>query len=146
MPVAISFSERDLKRGATVEPAWYLLKIDSVSEKPSKDGNSTNYPVEATIIKNADNGDAKFAEVPVEWNFNSKAPGFALGFVKTLNPDLEIKAGARYDLQAAEGKQIEAFIANKIFEGRTLNDVTSQYRAAGTGEKLQAAKAAAPTA
>ena len=69
----ISFTDRDLLRGRVVDPAWYRMRIDNIGEAPSKDGNSTNYPVEATIVCNADNGNTEFASVPIDWNFNSKA-------------------------------------------------------------------------
>ena len=83
MPV-ISFSEKDLLRGKIVEPAWYRVRIDNIGEAPSKDGGSTNYPVEGVILKNADNGSEDFKGVPIEWNFNSKAIGFAVGFLQAF--------------------------------------------------------------
>ena len=61
MPM-IQFSERDMLRGEVVEPAWYVVNIEQIGEAPSKDGNSTNYPVEAKIVKNADNGNEEFCE------------------------------------------------------------------------------------
>ena len=127
MPI-ISFTDRDLLRGRVIEPAWYLVTIDNVGEAPSKDGGSTNYPVEATIIKNADNGSEEFKGMPVEWNFNSKALGFARGFLESFN--LELKAGARYELKSAEGKQIEVFIENGEWQGRMVNRVNHKYRPA----------------
>lgn len=139
MPIPVSFSEKDLKRGATVEPAHYLVRIDDVGVAPAKDGGSTNYPIDITVIKNADNGNDKFNDVPVTFNFNSKAMGFMLGFLKVLNPELEVKADQKYDLESAKGQLIEVFIGNKEFNGRILNDVKSEtFRAAGTGEKLRA--------
>ena len=125
MPI-ISFSDRDLLRGKVIEPAWYLVNIDNIGEAPSKDGGSTNYPVEATIIKNADNGSEEFKGAPLDWNFNSKAIGFAKGFLESLGVDL--KSGARYELTSAVGKQIEVFVENDTWQGRMVNRVNHKYR------------------
>jgi len=125
MPI-ISFTEKDLLRGTVVEPAWYRLKIENIGEALSKDKNSTNYPVEATIIANADNGDARFANVPIEWNFNSKALGFTKGFLAAFG--VELKPGVRFDLANAAGKELDVFIENKEYEGRIINNVPHKYR------------------
>src|SRR4249920_1577986 len=126
MPL-ISFTDRDLLRGKVVEPAWYLVNIDAVGEGPSKDGGSTNYPVEATIVKNADTGSEDFKNVPLDWNFNSKAIGFAVGFLAAFGVD--VKAGARFDLANAVGKQLEMFVENGEWQGRIKNQVNHKYRA-----------------
>ena len=72
MPI-INFSDKDLRRGKVVEPAWYIVQIDNVGEAPSKDGGSTNYPVEGIIVKNADNGTEDLRMFRSDWNLNSKA-------------------------------------------------------------------------
>lgn len=124
----ITFGDRDLLRGKVVEPAWYRVKIESVGEKPSSDGGSTNYPVEATIIRNADNGDTTFTMVPLDWNFNSKAVGFAVGFLQAFG--VEVKAGVRFDLNAAAGQELDVFVENDVYQGRTVNRVNHKYRKA----------------
>jgi hypothetical protein len=123
----IQFSDRDLKRGKTVDPAWYLVSIENIGEAPSKDGGSTNYPVEAVIIKNADNGSEDFKGTPLDWNFNSKAIGFAVGFLSAFGVD--VKAGARFDLANAVGRQVEVFVENGEWQGRIVNRVNHKYRA-----------------
>jgi len=123
----ISFSDRDLLRGKVVEPAWYLVSIDNIGESPSKDGGSTNYPIEGKIIKNADNGSEDFAGVPLDWNFNSKAIGFAVGFLAAFGVD--VKAGQRFELANAIGKTIEVFVENGEWQGRIVNRVNHKYRA-----------------
>lgn len=125
MPI-ISFSDRDMNRGIVIEPAWYLVNLIQVGEAPSKDGGSTNYPVEAIIVRNADTGDEKYAGVPLDWNFNSKAIGFAVGFLSALGVD--VKAGQRFDLANAAGKQIEVFVENGEWQGRMVNRVNHKYR------------------
>lgn len=128
----IQFSNRDLLRGKNVEPAWYVMRIEGVGEKLSADGGSTNYPVEGTIIKNADTDSEAFAGVPIDWNFNSKAIGFAIGFLQAL--DVAVNATDRFDLNAAAGMMLEVWVESKIFEGRTLNNVTHKYRKVGAGK------------
>jgi hypothetical protein len=127
MPI-VTFSDRDMNRGKVVEPAWYLVNIDNIGEAPSKDGGSTNYPVEGSIIKNADNDGVEFAGVPLDWNFNSKAIGFAVGFLKAFGVD--VKAGARFDLANAIGRQVEIFVENGEWQGRIVNRVNHKYRPA----------------
>ena len=125
MPM-IQFSDRDLLRGKIVEPAWYLVTIQNIGEAPSKDGGSTNYPVEASIIKNAETGDEAFAGVPLDWNFNSKAIGFAVGFLSAFGVD--VKAGQRFDLANAVGRNVEVFVENDTWQGRMVNRVNHKYR------------------
>ena len=125
MPI-ISFSEDDLLRGKIVEPAWYSLLIKATSESLSKDGDSTNYLVETTILKNADNGSEDFAGVPIELRFNSKAKSFSVGFFNALGVD--VKPNARYEFDAAVGKTIDAFIETDTWQGRLKNQVNHKYR------------------
>ena len=126
MPM-IEFTEKEILRGTTVEPAWYRMRIESVGEAPSKDGGSTNFPVEGTILYNADTKDEKFAGVPVSWNFNSKAISFATGFLKAFG--VEIKPGVRFDLGSAEGKELDVMVENDTWQGRLVNRVNHKYRA-----------------
>lgn len=128
MPV-ISFSDRDLLRGKIITPGWYRVRIETIGEAPAKQsekGPSTNYPVEATILFNGDNGDVEFKTVPVDWNFNSKAIGFAVGFLQAFGVD--VKAGTRFDLKSAEGREIDVFVENDTWQNRLVNRVNHKYR------------------
>ncbi len=125
MPI-ITFSTRDILRGKVVIPGWYRVHIDSVGESLAKNKESTNYPVEGTILFNGDNGDKTFEGVPLDWNFNTKAIGFAVGFLAAFG--LEVTPGTRFDLANSAGKDLDVFVANKEFEGRILNDVQHKYR------------------
>lgn len=128
MPV-ISFSDRDLLRGKIITPGWYRVRIETIGEAPAKQsekGPSTNYPVEATILFNGDNGDVEFKTVPVDWNFNSKAIGFAVGFLQAFGVD--VKAGTRFDLKSAEGREIDVFVENDTYQNRLVNRVNHKYR------------------
>jgi len=128
MPV-ISFSDRDLMRGKIITPAWYRVKIDTIGEAPAKQsekGPSTNYPVEATILFNGDTGELEFKGVPLDWNFNSKAIGFAVGFLQSFG--VEVKSGTRFDLKSAEGREVDVFVENDTYQGRLVNRVNHKYR------------------
>ncbi len=128
MPV-ISFSDRDILRGKVVTPAWYRVRIDGIGEAPAKQsekGPSTNYPVEGTILFNGDTGDKEFTGVPLDWNFNSKAIGFAVGFLQSFGVD--VKAGTRFDLKSAEGREVDVFVENDTYQGRLVNRCNHKYR------------------
>lgn len=125
MPI-IQFSEKDLLRGKLITPGWYRVMIDEVGEGLSKDQGSTNYPVEATVLFNGDTGDVEFKGVPLDWNFNSKAIGFAVGFLKVLGVD--VKPGVRFDLAKAKGEAIDVFVENSDYQGRMINKVNHKYR------------------
>lgn len=130
MPM-ITFSEKDIKRSTIVVPAWYRVKIETVGEEPAKaaegKGPSMNYPVEGIILFNGDNGDPTFEGVPINWMFNSKAIGFAVPFLKSFG--VEIQAGQRFDLKAAENLILDVFVENGSFNNRLKNEVNHKYRA-----------------
>ena len=126
MSPIISFSEKDLLRGKVITPAWYRVRIDAVGEKLAKNGESTNYPVEATILFNADDGSKDFTNTPLDWNFNSKALGFTRGYLEACG--ITAQANTRYDLSATAGKEIDVFVENDLYDGRTVNRVNHKYR------------------
>ncbi len=128
MPV-VQFGERDLLRGKIVTPSWYRVRIETVGEAPAKasdKGPSTNYPVEATILFDGETGDTTFANVPVDWNFNSKAIGFAVGFLQAFG--VEVKPNTRFDLKSAEGREVDVFVENDTYQNRMVNRVNHKYR------------------
>ena len=124
----VDFTESDLLRNKVVAPAWYTLDLGSVGPwTPSKDQQSNNALIEAVIIHNSDTGDKEFAGVPVTIQFNDKpkARGFIEGFLRALG--VEVTAG-RYNLGAAAGQRIDAFVENETYEGRTRNRINHKYR------------------
>jgi len=128
MPV-IQFSDRDLLRGKLITPGWYRVIVNSVGEAPAKQsdkGPSANYPVEATILFHGDTGDKEFSGCPVDWNFNSKAIGFAVGFLQAFG--VEVKSGTRFDLKSAEGREVDVFVENDTYQNRMVNRVNHKYR------------------
>ncbi len=128
MSPIIEFGERDILRGKIVTPAWYRVHIESVGEAPSKDQQSTNYLVAGTIVKNADNGDGAFSGVPLDWNFNSKAIGFSVGYLEAFGQT--VTAGKRFDLSDTENGDIDVFVENDTYNGRLVNKVNHKYRKA----------------
>src|SRR5215203_675536 len=128
MPV-VKFGQRDLLRGKIVTPGWYRVKVETVGEAPAKDqskGPSTNYPVEGTILFDGDTGDTTFTNVPVDWNFNSKAIGFAVGFLQAFG--VEVKPDTRFDLKSAEGREVDVYVENDTYQNRLVNRVNHKYR------------------
>lgn len=123
----LEFSDKDILRGKVISPDWYRVQIDEFEEKLSKDGQSTNFNYEGTVISNASNGDTEFANVPVRWNFNSKAKGFMIGFLAVFG--ITVEKGKRYDLSAFIGKQLDIFVENEIYENRMINKINHKYRA-----------------
>jgi hypothetical protein len=123
----IQFGQRDLLRGKVVEPAWYRVRVEGVGEALSKDAQSTNYPVEGTILFNGDTGSTEFQGVPLDWNFNSKAIGFAVGFLGAFG--VAVEAGKRFELNNAAGKELDVFVENDTYQGRMVNRVNHKYRA-----------------
>lgn len=123
----IDFSQRDVKMGTLVNPAWYRMLIEDVGEKPSKDGGSTNYIIDATIMCDGDTGSQEFAGVPIRWNFNSKAKGLAKGFIEIIG-EMSVETGKLYELNAAKGSILDVYVDNKPYEGRIINNVPHKYR------------------
>jgi hypothetical protein len=128
MSPIVQFTQRDLLRGTIVEPAWYRCKVETTGEAPSKDGGSTNYPVEVVIVRNSDTGATEHAGVPVQINFNSKWMKPLETFLACFG--LKVEVEKRYDLDAAVGKEIDVFVENQTFEGRIINKVNHKYRVA----------------
>ena len=128
MPI-INITERDLLRGKIVEPSWYRVRIDSVEERTSSKGDSQNYIMEGTILFNADTGDTTYANVPTPpgWNFNEKAIGFTVGFISACGGQIGPKGG-RFELADSIGKEIDIFVENDVYEGRTVNKIKHKYR------------------
>ncbi len=130
-----SLSKKDIMGGKTYEPAWYTIRIDSYANAPSKNAEkpSTNHVYEATILRNADTGDEQYADHPITLRFNSLAMGFTKGLLIALGvPEEQITENTRFDFKSALGKTVDAFIDNKLYEGRNINDVKHKYRAVRT--------------
>ena len=124
----LDVTPKDAMRGVNIEPAgWYTVRIDTVGENvPSKKGDSENILVEGTILRNADNGDEKYANYPTPfWLFNTKAAGFAVGLLRAGGHEV---VPGRVNLKVMEGQTIDVFIKNEEFEGKINSKVDHQYR------------------
>ena len=53
--------------------------------------------------------------------------GFAVGFLQACGADIGPKGG-RFDLGDAVGKEIDVFVENGVYEGRTVNKINHKYR------------------
>ena len=124
--MAIEFSTQDMLRGKILSPDWYTLIIDKIEERLSKDGGSTNIWFEATVIKNASTGSTEFEGVPLRWCMNSKFSSTIMAFLKLFGVEPEL--GKKYTFAFAEGKQVDYFVQNKMFENRVINEITNQFR------------------
>jgi hypothetical protein len=126
----VDFTESDLLRNKILPPAWYKINIESVGDwLPSKNGNSNNCLMNCIVLSNADTNETEgLAGVPVyiQLNDSPKARGFIEAFLRGLG--VEVGPGIRYDLKAAEGKDIIAFVENETYEGRVRNRINHKYR------------------
>src|SRR3990172_4453044 len=126
------FSKQDIPGGKIYPPSWYRVRIDDVVAGPSKnlEKPSTNFNIKGTILMDADTGDKVYADHPVgNWMFNSRAMGFAKGFLVALGVAEEsIDENTRFDFKAAIGKEIDVYIENDLYEGRQVNRVNHKYR------------------
>jgi hypothetical protein len=116
----------DLLRSKIVKPGFYVLKIKSMGQKPSNNGESINYPVEAEIVCEA-NGDTTYKGVPVSWMFNSKAMGYVVGFLEAVFPGQKAEANKRYDETMVVGQSVVAAVANGVYNGAPQNQVQHNY-------------------
>lgn len=127
--MGIRLTQRDFLAGKIVEPAFYLVNIDDVEKELSKAGDSTNYILKGTIIKNFDSGSTEFAGVPTpRWAFNSKAPGFFIPLY--LSMGIEVKPDDEIEPLTLKGMQAVVFIKNDTYEDRPVNSLgkVPQYR------------------
>ena len=127
MPV-VQFSQRDINRGRIIDPAWYRVRIDTIGEVPTTTakGPSINYPVEAVILFNGDTGAKDFTDCPIDWTFNSKAIGFAVGLLKALG--VEVTPDKRFELKSCEGREVDVYIENDTYQNRLVNKMNHKYR------------------
>src|SRR5689334_22753877 len=123
----LEFSESDLLQSIVLKPGWYRVVIESVEDKVSSKGDSTNTWLKGKVLFDADSGATEYTDgvdkdgnpvvkkiagtpTPFPWLFNSKGAFAAVGFAQALG--MEVKPGSKINLQAAQGKQIDMFIEN----------------------------------
>jgi hypothetical protein len=117
----IRVTREDMLRSKTVKPGWYRATVKRVGEKPAKTDGSTTWPIDFTLLS-----EGEFQGVPVSTVFSEKAPGFAIKFIEAcggkVGPD-----GGEMELSRAEGKELEIFIDNDLYDGRLTNKI-KDYR------------------
>lgn len=134
----IEFSESDLLQSVVLPPAWYRVTIDEVDDRISSGGDSTNTWLKGKVLFNADTGATSYMEGEVEkpiagvptpfpWLFNSKGAFAVVGFAAAFG--MEVKPGARFNLAAVKGKQVDMFIENEVYNGVLKNKASGKYRA-----------------
>jgi hypothetical protein len=127
--IPVTFSKKDILRSTLVEPAWYRLICDAVTQEPKLTQGkapSMEYHLECSIVFNGDNGDSKFAGVPITIYHYSNGIGFMVGLFEALGQ--EITEGSRFDLESVAGKEFDAFVENNNYNGKLSNRVNSNYR------------------
>jgi hypothetical protein len=126
----IEFTEKDILRSKIVEPAFYRVRIEDIESKISNKGDSTNFRLEGVILKNADNGNEKYAGVPTPylWFFNSKQLQHLIPVIQAVDPAWEVKPGVRVDPELLKGQELEVYIGNGTYNNQIQNQITNQYR------------------
>ena len=71
---SVKFSKDSFLGKTPMVPKWYTLKVGDFSEKPSKDGDSTNFWGEYTVAE-----DGEFLGTKLRHCFNEKAIEYAGG-------------------------------------------------------------------
>ena len=127
MPI-VQFTEEDVLRGKIVDPGWYKIQIGEFAEEVTKSGDSTNYVFRDCKIIAHENGDSKFAGVPIKILFSAKptARGFMMGFFKALG--YEAEPGKRLAIENAAGKEVMAFVETNNYNGNLSNRINHKYK------------------
>lgn len=138
MGIAVKFSSEDMARGELLDVDWYTVQIDDVQEGISKKGNSTNYTLLGTILRNGTTGDTKYqgrklGGTPPSinlayWGFNSQVMNPMIGLFKAVGVD-KVEADKAYDLEALKGKVVDVFVERGEYNGSDTNAINHKYRA-----------------
>ena len=128
MPI-IDYSVEDLAGSRIIVPSWYRVVCETAEDSLSSKGDSTNTLIRGKVLFNADTGDKEFAGPTPYWNFNTKAKWASAGFFNALDGH-EVKPGERRALttEGISGKQLDVFIENDVYDGRTINRINHKYR------------------
>lgn len=112
----------DLLRGVKIDEAgWYPCVVHSTEEKLAKSGDSNNCNISFKLL-----GPEKYEGALVYKTFSEKAPGMAAPFfiacgAKT-DADGKLIPG-EFDFKLTEGRKLQIYIKQRVFEGRPQNDV-----------------------
>lgn len=114
----LNITKTDVLKSKAIPANWYVVNITGYEEKPDKDG-ATLYKYEAVITE------GPFKDVPANFQFSEKAPGFAINFVNACaGKDVVGEEGAAIEMNSLVGKTVKAKNEPKLYNGRTQNNWT----------------------
>lgn len=105
----VKFTREDFQGKTPIVPGWYTLMVGEFTERPSKDGDSTNFWGEFKITQ-----DGQFQGTPLRHCFNEKALGFAGGavdYMTCFTADPEKLEGAEVidALMMTTGREVQGY-------------------------------------
>jgi hypothetical protein len=123
----VTLSATQIKQNTLIPVGWYFVKINKIGEKTAASGNSTNYPIEGEILRNAETGSTEYAGFPTprNWQLNSEFTSGVINFLAALKA--EVKADERINLSAAEGQIIRVFIEQGEYNKMPQNQINHKY-------------------
>jgi hypothetical protein len=130
----LNITPEDLKKAMVCDANWYPVNIDSVTEETNKKGDAQNIIIDMTVLPSEDEDKNKFAGVTLRRYFSEKAPGMASNFIVACGGTIDTETGGEFELESAAGKQIEAYVKPRQYEGRMVNDVVD-FRVPGGEEE-----------
>ena len=119
----LTITPEDLKARLVLDANWYPVQIDTVVEEVNKKGDAQNIIVDMTVLSSGDEDKDKFAGCNLRRYFSEKAPGMAINFIVACGGSIDEEAGGDFELESAAGKQVEAYVKPRQYEGRMVNDV-----------------------
>ncbi len=119
----LTITPQDLKARLVLDANWYPVHIDTVVEELNKKGDANNVIIDMTVLTSGDADKDKFSDCTLRRYFSEKAPGMAINFIVACGGSINEDEGGEFELESAAGKQIEAYVKPRQYEGRMVNDV-----------------------
>lgn len=126
-------TEEDMLRSKVLDPSWYRAKVVKVTQETAKsDGESINTWVDFTVLAGPQQKDGTSpVKTPVRRCFSEKAPGFIVPYLKAAGATVKAEGG-EYDIEKSIGREMDIYIANRMWENQMQNDV-KDFRAVQQG-------------
>jgi hypothetical protein len=124
MPLNFTVSREDILRSKVLDPGWYKARVTKVTQETAKsDGESTNTWVDFVVLAGPAQKDGSSPkDVPVRRCFSEKAPGFIVPYLTACGASIKAEGG-QYDIEKSIGKEMNIYVANRMWEGNLQNDV-----------------------
>jgi hypothetical protein len=119
----LTITPEDLKARLVLDANWYPVAINTVVEEINKKGDANNVIIDMTVLHSGDEDKDKFEQCTLRRYFSEKAPGMAINFIVACGGSINEDEGGEFELESAVGKQIEAYVKPRQYEGRMVNDV-----------------------